>query len=58
MVVVGVLEGMLAILVELAVGVLVVVVVEPAQDASKVRQKRSKLTHIAGVRFKNIWHPS
>ena len=34
MVAVGVLEGMLAILVELAVGVLVVVVVEPAQDAS------------------------
>jgi hypothetical protein len=58
MVAVGVLEGMLAILVEPAVGVLVLVVVEPAQDASKVRQKRSKLTHIAGVRFKNIWHPS
>jgi len=59
MVAVGVLEGMLAALVGPGVGVLVVVVVvEPAQDASKVRQKRSKLTHIAGVRFKNIWHPS
>jgi hypothetical protein len=58
MVAVGVLEGMLAILVERVVGVLVVVVVEPVQDVSKARQKRSILTHIALLRCKNMWYPS
>jgi len=54
MVAVGVLEGMLAVLAGSGVGVLVVVVVAPAQDVSNTKQKRDMLTHIAGVRLKNI----
>jgi len=55
MVTLGVLEGMLAVLVGPGVGVLVVVVVEPAQDVSNVRQKRRILVHMAPVQVRVIF---
>jgi len=55
MVAVGILEEMLAALVGPAVGVPVVVVVEPAQDVSNTKQKRNILVYMALVQVRVIF---